>query len=150
MQFTRRAARSRRSLAACVLVAGVAGFVIIGLLGMHFIATNLVVRHDDLASHPASIASASSIALDPDVTADTSMDDPMLCGGVCVTGVGSAYSMMLTCVLALMAGFLFLVPPLAGARADADPTALVSSLRLLVTRARPRCLSLTELSISRT
>lgn len=107
----RRGTRVSLSPRGLLFLIGLALMLIIGLLGMHTFS-------GDAGGHGTPVAAESSAVvatagMDPGMAADHHDATPTACAGACMTGSGGDHMSMATvCVLALLAGFLLILPPL--------------------------------------
>jgi len=147
MNVVRRETRLSPSGHGLMFLIGLALMLIVGLLGMHTFS-------GDVSGHGAPATAASSVVvaaagMDHTMPADhgaTSAD----CAGACVTDpAGDHMSMATVCVLALLVGFLLILPSVLG-RLDLRRLLYVPT-RLSAAGSRlPKPPSLLFLSISRT
>lgn len=149
MHVAFRSARSQLSLRALLMLGAATLMVIVGLLAMHTFTAEPAGHGSPGLAHSASVAGDEHAA---DVTGSTDPVD-IACDGLChvSTGPGQGHDdMLMACVLALLAGFLLLLPPMLIHGRGLLLHRVMSLMRWDATGVLPRAPSLTFLSISRT
>lgn len=164
MQQLTRVIGGRSSTRPFLMLGAAVLLIIVGLLGMHTFSASpgghgsaVPGQHQSMsatqAPAPSSAATPHAVAHTDSAAASTTKTSETattLALGEADAGSGSHDGMMVTCVLALLAGLLLLAAPMLLRRFLPRARLRVAHAFLTVTSARPRPPSLIFLSISRT